>query len=248
MKIALCGSSGKMGQLVIKAARELNHEIAAEITSETNWLDCIPAATDVCIDFSSPAGTVNLCTLAAKLKIPVVIGTTGLGSEDLLAIAECAKVIPILMSSNFSRGMSAMRRIVSKAAEILPGDFDVEIVEKHHSQKKYSPSGTAVSLLNDLQKIRKNTLVVFGRHGESERRSGEICVHSLRGGDTIGDHEVYFLGQGESIEIIHRVTNREIFARGAVLAAEWFRKTQKPGLYDLESCNGPDGNFHPKGW
>ncbi|MDR1414131.1 MAG: 4-hydroxy-tetrahydrodipicolinate reductase [Puniceicoccales bacterium] len=234
MRIVLCGNSGKMGQLLIKVANELNHEIVAQINGASNLPDCMPETADVCIDFSVPAGTVSLCAAAAKLNIPVVIGTTGLSDGDLIAIAECAKVIPILISSNFSRGMHSLRRIVCKAAEILPDDFDIEIVEKHHSQKKYSPSGTAISILQDLQKIRKNSTALFGRHGVEVRQSNEICIHSLRGGDIIGDHEVCFLGHGESIEIIHRVTNREIFARGAVLAAELFFATQKPGLYDLQ--------------
>ncbi|MDR1890960.1 MAG: 4-hydroxy-tetrahydrodipicolinate reductase [Puniceicoccales bacterium] len=234
MKIALCGSSGKMGRLIIKVADELGHEIVSKINRSVAEYDFISTKPDICMDFSAPAGTVKLCTIAAELKIPVLVGTTGLTDEDLHKIKNFAKSIPILISSNFSVGVHVLRKLVREAAKRLPDDFDVEIMEKHHAHKKDAPSGTALSILGDIKSIRKDSVGLFGRHGKSEYKSGNIGVHAVRGGDVVGEHDVYFFGQGERLEIAHRATNREIFARGALFVAEKFYKIDIPKLYNLE--------------
>jgi 4-hydroxy-tetrahydrodipicolinate reductase len=167
------------------------------------------------------------------MKIPTLVGTTGLNGEDRVCIRECARSIPILLASNFSIGIHVIRRLLREAARALPDTFDVEIVEKHHRKKKDAPSGTALDMLADIGESGRNISATFGRHGRNERASGEVCIHSLRGGDVCGEHSVYFFGNGESIEIVHRAESREIFARGVLMAAEKFRGEKRPGLYGL---------------
>jgi 4-hydroxy-tetrahydrodipicolinate reductase len=237
MKIAICGSSGKVGQLVVNLATELGHDVVARITG-SNGPDDSLAKADVCIDFSVPAGTVSLCEAAIEFHIPVVTGTTGLGDDAMRRVQDCARVIPILMSSNFAVGIQAVKKLIREAVVSLPADFDIEIIEKHHGLKKDAPSGTALSILEDLRELRPDIAALFGRHGKSTRRIGEVCIHAVRGGDTSCDHSVLFLGPGESVEIIHRAMNREVFARGAIFAAEKFCQIRKPGLYKFADVMG----------
>ncbi|MDR2603177.1 MAG: 4-hydroxy-tetrahydrodipicolinate reductase [Puniceicoccales bacterium] len=234
MKIALSGSSGKMGQLVIKVTNELGHEIVSKINRSTMEYDFVGTKPDICIDFSVPIATMKLCAVAAASKVPVLIGTTGLTDEDLHKIEDFAKIIPILISPNFSIGVHVLRKLVCEATEKLPKNFDIEIVEKHHTKKRDAPSGTALSIFNDIKNIRHDSVGVFGRCGKSEYVSGSVGVHALRGGDVVGEHDIYFFGLGERLEIAHRVTNREIFARGALFVAEKFYKINVPKLYNLE--------------
>ncbi|MDR1233195.1 MAG: 4-hydroxy-tetrahydrodipicolinate reductase [Puniceicoccales bacterium] len=234
MKIALSGSSGKMGQLITKVANELGHEIVSKVNRSTMAYDFGRTKPDICIDFSAPIATIKLCAAAAACKIPVLIGTTGLADEDFHKIEDFSKVIPILTSPNFSVGIHVLRKLVREATKILPKNFDIEIVEKHHTQKKDAPSGTALSILSDIKNIRKDSIETFGRCGKSEHVPGSIGVHALRGGDVVGEHDVYFFSQGERLEIAHRATNREIFARGALFVAEKFYKVNVPKLYSLE--------------
>jgi 4-hydroxy-tetrahydrodipicolinate reductase len=234
VKIALSGSSGKMGQLITKVANELGHEIVSKINRSTVEYDFRKTKPDICMDFSVPIATIKLCTAAAASKVPVLIGTTGLTNEDLHKIGGFAKVIPILASPNFSVGIHVLRKLVGEATKMLPKDFDIEIVEKHHTHKKDAPSGTALSILSDIKNIRKDSTGVFGHYGKSAHVPGSIGMHALRGGDVIGEHDVYFFGLGERLEIAHRVTNREIFARGALFIAEKFYRVNVPKLYDLE--------------
>jgi 4-hydroxy-tetrahydrodipicolinate reductase len=234
VKIALNGSSGKMGQLITKVANELGHEIVAEINRSTTKYDFMGTKPDICVDFSVPTATVKLCAAAAAFKVPVLIGTTGLTDEDLHKMEDFAKVIPILISPNFSVGIHVLRKLVWEATKRLPNNFDIEIVEKHHTQKRDAPSGTALSILNDIKNIRHDSTGVFGRCGKSEYVSGNVGMHALRGGDVVGEHDVYFFGLGERLEIAHRATNREIFARGALFVAEKFYRVNVPKLYNLE--------------
>jgi 4-hydroxy-tetrahydrodipicolinate reductase len=234
VKIALSGSSGKMGQLITKVADELGHEIIFKINGSTTEYDFTRTKPDICIDFSVPIATVKLCAAAAAFKIPVLIGTTGLAGEDLHKMEDFAKIIPILISPNFSVGVHVLRKLACEATKRLPKNFDIEIVEKHHTKKRDAPSGTALSILDDIKSIRHDSTGVFGRCGKSEYVSGSIGMHALRGGDVVGEHNVYFFGLGERLEIAHRATNREIFARGALFVAEKFYKVNVPKLYNLE--------------
>jgi 4-hydroxy-tetrahydrodipicolinate reductase len=232
--MALCRSSGKIGWLTIKGANELGHEIVFKINRSVAGYDFISTKPDTYIDFSAPADTTKLCTIAAELKIPVLVGTTGLTDEDLHKTKKFAKSIPILISLNFSMGIHVLRKLIHEAVKRLPNDFDTEIMGKHEAHKIDISSGTALSILGDKKSIRKDGIELFGRQEKSEYQSGNIGVHAVRGGYVVGEHDVYFSGQGEHLEITHRVTNRDIFARGALFVAQKFSKINIPKLYNLE--------------
>jgi 4-hydroxy-tetrahydrodipicolinate reductase len=170
-----------------------------------------------------------------------VIGTTGHSPEEKSQIANCQSQIPIVLSSNFSKGVNALFWLTRKAAEILGPDFDLEIVEMHHRMKRDAPSGTAKTLTEILAAARKKQIEMLARYQlngiGSYRTTEEIGVHSLRGGDVVGDHTVIFAGVGERLELTHKASTRETFADGALFAALWVVE-QKPGLYDMQDVLG----------
>ena len=235
MKIVICGSTGKMGTLVKKIAEEKNHEIVGEISGATrDFTDILKSSKpDICIDFSAPAATIKLCESAEVEHIPLIIGTTGLSESDRNVIEKHSSHIPILLSSNFSIGIFLLKKLVKEAADILPKSFDIEIVEKHHTAKKDAPSGTALSIFDEIKKSRTDAMAVFGRHGSSLHEAGEVGIHAIRGGNIVGEHEVHFIGQDEEIKISHVAYDRKIFAAGAILAAERLLKIKTPGLYSM---------------
>jgi 4-hydroxy-tetrahydrodipicolinate reductase len=149
--------------------------------------------------------------------------------------------IPIVWSANYSTGVNTLFWLTRKAAEILGPSFDLEIVEMHHRMKKDAPSGTAATLAEILASVRKEQLDRVIRHGRKgivgERTPSEIGMHSLRGGDVVGDHTVIFAADGERLELTHKASSREAFARGALRAAQWVVR-QKPGLYDMQDVLG----------
>jgi 4-hydroxy-tetrahydrodipicolinate reductase len=170
-----------------------------------------------------------------------VIGTTGHSPEEKSQIANCQSQIPIVLSSNFSKGVNALFWLTLKAAEILGPHFDLEIVEMHHRMKRDAPSGTAKTLAEILAAARKKQIEMLARYGLdgslSARTTEAIGVHSLRGGDVVGDHTVVFAGIGERLELTHKASTRETFANGALGAAQWV-VVQKPGLYDMQDVLG----------
>ena len=169
---------------------------------------------------------------AVRRKLPLVIGTTGLTAAQEEQIREAAKVIPIVRALNFSTGVAVLRRLVAMAAKTLGEDFDIEIVETHHNQKEDAPSGTAKALLAAADPDGEYE-VKHGREGRPGKRGREIGMHALRGGTVAGEHSVMFYGPMEEIELRHRADSREIFARGAVRAAQ-FAAQAKPGLYSID--------------
>jgi 4-hydroxy-tetrahydrodipicolinate reductase len=194
MKMALCGSSGKIGRLTIKRAMELGHEIVSKINRSVAGYDFISTKPDTCIDFSAPTGITKLCTIAAELKIPVLVGTTGLTDEDLHKTKKFAKSITILISSNFSMGIHILRKLIREAIKRLSNDFDIEIMGKHEAHKIDAPSGTALSILGDIKSIRKDGVELFECHEKSEYQSENIGVHAVRGEDVVEEHDIYFSG------------------------------------------------------
>ena len=196
---------------------------------------------DVVIDFSSHSATPDIAALCAEHKKAMVIGTTGHSEEGKSQIANCQSQIPIVLSSNFSTGVNTLFWLTRKAAEILGPGFDLEIVEMHHRLKRDAPSGTAKTLAEILAAVRKQQLDKVARHGRAgivgERTAEEIGMHSVRGGDVVGDHTVIFAGVGERVELTHKASTRETFANGALRAAQWVVK-QKPGLYDMQDVLG----------
>jgi 4-hydroxy-tetrahydrodipicolinate reductase len=194
-------------------------------------------AADVVIDFTAPAASVLHAELCAEKGIALVIGTTGFSAQARSEIATCAQRAPILLAPNMSVGVNVLFRLVAQAARALGPEYEVEIVEAHHRHKRDAPSGTALRLAEmaaDALGLDPQTACVFERHGEAAaRKPGTIGVQSLRGGDVVGDHTVLFLADGERLELTHKATSRDNFARGAVRAAR-FLAGQGPGLYDMQ--------------
>ena len=240
-KIIITGSKGRMGRTLIScAANYTDLQVVGQIDQGDDLRSVIEAG-DVVIDFSSHSATPDIAALCAAHKKALVIGTTGHSPEEKSQIANCQSQIPIVLSSNFSTGVNALFWLTRKAAEILGPDFDLEIVEMHHRMKRDAPSGTAKTLAEILAAVRKQQLDKVARHGRAgivgERTAEEIGVHSVRGGDVVGDHTVIFAGIGERVELTHKASTRETFANGALRAAGWV-VNQKPGLYDMQDVLG----------
>lgn len=194
----------------------------------------------VVIDFTAPAASVAHARLCAERKVPIVIGTTGLEAEDKAALAECARVIPLVVAPNTSVGVNVVFQIVGELAKALGDGYDVDILEAHHRMKKDAPSGTALKLAEVVAAAlgRGPDDVRLARQGQiGARPAKEIGVQTLRGGDVVGEHTVYFFGEGERVELTHRATSRDQFARGAVRAARWL-VGRAPGLYDMRDVLG----------
>jgi 4-hydroxy-tetrahydrodipicolinate reductase len=241
LRIIIVGARGRMGQALIKCLpQHAGLQLAAQIDQGDDLAVALPGG-DVVIDFSAHANTVAVAALCAQNKKPLVIGTTGHTDTDTYEIKLLKAKIPIVWASNFSTGVNTLFWLTRKAAEILGTDFDLEVVEMHHRLKKDAPSGTAKSLAEILAEVRRFKLAEVARHGRAgvvgERTGSEIGVHSIRGGDVVGDHTVIFAGPGERLELTHRASSRDTFANGALRAARWVAE-KKPGLYDMQDVLG----------
>jgi 4-hydroxy-tetrahydrodipicolinate reductase len=194
------------------------------------------AACEVLIDFTTASGTMAWLDVCKRLGIPMVIGATGHDADQLALIHETARVIPIVKAVNFSVGVQKIIEAAARLAKELGAEYDIEVTETHHRHKIDAPSGTALAIVDEILRATKRTTgdhVVFGRQGETgPRPPGQIGVHSLRLGDTIGRHEVHFSGHGETITLQHTVHTRETFAAGALRAAAWI-VGKDPGLYSM---------------
>ena len=230
-----------MGQVLLSCG-EANPdiEIAAGIDVGDSLADVI-AASDVVIEFSFHEITRSVAELCAEHKKALVIGTTGHTVEDKEAILKLQSEIPIVWASNFSTGVNTLFWLTRKATEVLGADFDLEVIEMHHRLKKDAPSGTAATLSEILAEVRQVSLEKELRHGREgivgERTDSEIGMHSLRGGDVVGDHTVVYAGNGERLELTHKAASRNTFANGALRAAIW-ACSQSPGLYNMENVLG----------
>jgi 4-hydroxy-tetrahydrodipicolinate reductase len=240
-KIIITGAKGRMGQALVSCAKNFRDlEVVAAIDRDDD-LKTVISKTDAVIDFSSHDATPGIVELCAKNKKAVVIGTTGHSDVEQSAIRKLQTKIPMVWASNFSTGVNTLFWLTHKAAEILGADFDLEIIEMHHRLKKDAPSGTAKSLAEILAEVRKQQLEKVARHGRvgivGERTNSEIGIHSIRGGDVVGDHTVIFANAGERLELTHKASSRDTFANGALRAAFWVVK-QKPGIYDMQDVLG----------
>ncbi len=191
---------------------------------------------DVIIDFTFHEATMKIARQAAQNNRAMVIGTTGLSQENLQELAELCKKFPCVQAPNMAVGVNVLFKLAAKVASILGNDYDMEIVEAHHRMKKDAPSGTAMKLGEVMaQAVGRNLDEdgVFARHGIiGERTNKEIGLQTIRAGDIVGEHTVYFAGAGERLELTHRAHSRDNFARGAALAATWVVK-QPNGLYNM---------------
>ena len=240
-RIIITGSKGRMGRTLASCAKSIRDLRIVGQIDQGDDLSAVIARSDVVIDFSLHGATPAIVELCAKNKKAIVIGTTGHSDSEKSQIANYKSQIPIVWASNFSTGVNTLFWLTRKAAEILGPDFDLEVVEMHHRLKKDAPSGTAKSLAEILADVRKLQLDKAARHGRvgivGERTPSEIGIHSIRGGDVVGDHTVIFANTGERVELTHKASSRETFANGALRAALWVAK-QKPGLYDMQDVLG----------
>ncbi len=258
LKIVVTGAAGRMGRSIMRAVAEsddfalvgaVEREGATELGADTGALcemrdsgvmvtdDPLPlfAKADAVIDFTGPAATVNFAELAAQARIVHVIGTTGMDARQDERLDACARHARLVQSGNYSAGVIALAVLAERAARALP-DFDLEVLEMHHKHKVDAPSGTAL-LLGDAA-ARGRDIALEGndvrvRDGiTGAREDGTIGFATLRGGSVVGEHTVLLAGEGERLELIHRATDRQIFAKGALRAARW-AFGQKPGRYDM---------------
>lgn len=223
LRVLVSGASGVIGRQVLALLEsEPGLALAGQADRERFFEPTVRA--DVLIDFSHPALTCRSLDLACELGIPAVIGTTGLDEACRERLDRAASRIPLCVAANFSVGVTVMLDLARRAAAALDPGFEIEISEIHHRRKLDAPSGTALALGEAVAGGRGRTLAEVQVNDRSQRRlarpAAEIGMQSLRGGDVAGEHTVYFLGDGERLEISHRATDRSIFARGALLAAQ----------------------------
>lgn len=228
-----------MGQAVQHAANELGLPLVAAVNSRGDLAAAMDAG-DVIVDFSSPAATARLLELAVSKGKALVIGTTGHTPQEKQHLLPLAAQVPTVWTGNFSIGVNLLFALTSLTARTLGREFDPELIELHHRHKKDAPSGTAARLI-ELIIAARDLEVDAPRHGRigltGERSPTEIGVHAVRGGDIVGEHTVLFAGPGERVELTHKATDRMIFARGALKAAQWVVQ-QGPGVYDMQDVLG----------
>lgn len=243
-RIILNGCNGKMGQAITKVAAASE---SVSIVAGLDINDCLPNTypvftnpekcgieADVIVDFSHPSALDALLDFAQKRNMPVVIATTGLSKEQKQKLIDISAKIPVFFSANMSLGINLLIELAKKAAKVLDGNFDIEIVEQHHNQKIDAPSGTALAIADGINEVIENTAeYVYDRHSvRKKRQKNEIGLHSVRGGTIVGKHNVIFAGQDEIIEISHEASSKEVFAVGAVKAAV-FMKDRPCGYYSM---------------
>lgn len=196
---------------------------------------------DVLVDFSHPNATVDAAGYASLKGKPMVIGTTGLSPDERVRLEKLAERFACVISPNMSIGVNVMFEITKRLAELLGNEFDIEVIEAHHRDKKDSPSGTAMRLGEIIAESTGRSfskVVRFERHGHVGKRGlNEIGIQAIRGGDIIGEHSVWFCGDGERVELTHRATNRDNFAHGAIRALRWIIG-KPPGVYTMRNVLG----------
>lgn len=235
-RVHVHGASGRLGQSIVRVA-ESEGKYRLSLSGRNDDLAPLLADAEVAIDVSQPEGSLKIAEVCAAGRKPLVIGTTGHSAVQLVELR--SKAIPILLAPNFSVGVNLLFWLTEKAAAILGPEYDAEIVEMHHRLKKDSPSGTAKRLGEIISEARdQKHSVQHGRVGiVGPRPENEIGMHAVRGGDIVGEHTIYFAGAGERLELTHRASSRETFARGALRAADWL--IGKPvGWYEMADVLG----------
>ncbi len=244
IRILLSGCCGTMGHVVAGcAAQQPEYEIVAGIDrrgDKTLPFPVYPDAgavetqADVLIDFSNPSLLDSLLDFGLRTGTPLVLCTTGYNRQQTDAIKTASARIPIFSSGNMSLGINLLIELSKKAAKVLGNDFDIEIIEKHHNKKVDAPSGTALMIADGItDALQSDMEYVFDRHSRRKARGkNEIGIHSIRGGTIVGEHEVIFAGPQETITLRHTAQSKEIFARGALHAAEFIRD-KATGLYSM---------------
>lgn len=243
IKILLSGAHGRMGKAVIAATADNSNMEVISGVDITDGDSAFPVyhdinltveKPDVIIDFSHHTSLPSIMEYAVKNNIPAVIATTGHTEEESNIMKESAKHIPVFFSRNMSLGVNLLIALCKKASEILGESFDIEIIEKHHHNKLDAPSGTALMIADAIAETRSESEYVYDRHEvRKKRETKEIGIHAVRGGSIIGEHEVIFAGKDEVVSISHSAASRELFATGALKAAE-FIVGKSAGMYCMD--------------
>jgi 4-hydroxy-tetrahydrodipicolinate reductase len=235
-KIIIAGANGRMGQALLRSAEKIPAITVSGQLQRGDDLRKVIDDADVLVDFTYHESTANFAEICSAHKKPMVIGTTGHSDAERKNVQVISAKIPMVWASNFSTGVNVLFWLTRKTAEVLGPDYDLEIVEMHHRLKKDAPSGTASTLAKILAETRRQQLDKVLRHGREglagERTATEIGMHSIRGGDVVGDHTVIFAATGERVELSHKASSREAFANGALRAAQWV-VGKTPGVYDM---------------
>lgn len=250
MKIIIHGITGRMGQMLYHTALEAPEvEVVAGVDKNPPAADTgIPVypdltevreSADVVIDFSVREALANLLTAASDMRLPLVVATTGLTDQDQRMLLQFSEKIPILQAPNFSLGINLMLSLARRTAAALGENWDIEIIEQHHNQKKDAPSGTAYALADAINAaFNGEKEYVFGRYSRDEKRkSDEIGIHAIRGGTIAGEHTILFAGNDEVLTITHSAHSRILFATGALTAARYLCG-KEPGLYHMQDVLG----------
>ncbi len=234
MKLLLIGR-GKMGKLIRETAQAAGDQVVDTFGhGDLEQLAKLGRVADVVVDFSRPEALPEICAYVRRTGTPLLSGTTGYSPTELAQLKALGTAAPVLWSANFSLGVAVLGRALRVVSDVLKPDFDIEIIETHHSQKADAPSGTAKLLLEAIDPDHALT-PVYGREGHCGRRGKqEIGVHALRGGTVAGIHQVHFFGPDEELEFTHRAASRQIFVNGALHMARLL--PGKPnGVYDLQT-------------
>ena len=261
--IAISGASGKMGKTLIQSVMDhdalnlsaaIDHDQSPVLNQDAATLIGLDACGikvssdlsqndfDILIDFTRPQATLEYLDVCLSLNKSMVIGTTGFSDEELARIRDGAQEIAIFMAPNMSVGVNLSIKLMEMAAKVLADAADIEIIEAHHKHKVDAPSGTALAMGGAIANVLDRPLDnygVFTRHGHTgARESGQIGFSVIRAGDIIGDHTALFALDGERIEITHKAVNRNIYANGAIRAAQWLAKQSSPGIYNMQNLLG----------
>ncbi|HIJ60989.1 MAG TPA: 4-hydroxy-tetrahydrodipicolinate reductase [Nitrospirae bacterium] len=264
VNIIIMGAVGRMGSRIVTLSKEVNELKTLAVVERkghpaigkdiglviglgemgikiSDSLEDVISKGDVVIDFTQKEATIENAKIVARHKKAMVIGTTGLSSDDLAIIKESALSSPIVLAPNMSVGVNLLLKVLKDIAQVLGDDYDVEIVEAHHRLKKDAPSGTALKMAQVIaESLNRNLddVAVYARKGIiGERTKKEIGIQTVRAGDIVGEHTVYFGGFGERLEITHKASSRDTFARGALRASLWI-VGKKAGLYDMQDVLG----------
>ncbi|MBQ3116261.1 MAG: 4-hydroxy-tetrahydrodipicolinate reductase [Clostridia bacterium] len=243
INVLIHGANGRMGKKVFEACQNDDNVKAVcgidlvENLSNPDFpvysnFSCVKEKVDVLVDFSSPACLDNVLEYSIKNSCPAVLCSTGYTAEQVEKIKEASNKVALFRSGNMSLGINLLIDLVKKASQVLE-NFDVEIIEKHHNQKVDSPSGTALMLAEAVKEIQEQKYFTYGREGlVGKRDKNEIGIHAVRGGNIVGEHDVIFAGNFETITISHQATDRSVFAQGAVSAAKYLAN-KKVGLFNM---------------
>ena len=239
-RLLVHGASGRLGKVIVEIAQSQT-DLTVKGAGRADPIEQLVTSADVVIDVTAPAATTAVARLCSENQKPLIVGTTGHNPEQIEALHLASRNTAVLLAPNFSLGVNLLFWMAETAAAKLGKDFDVEIVELHHRLKKDAPSGTAKRLAEAVADARQLSYQKHARHGREglvgERPADEIGIHAVRGGDIIGEHTVLFAGLGERVELTHKASSRETFARGAIQAARWI-VGRTPGFYEMRDVLG----------